>query len=163
METVVPAADRRETAGEQNDAVAWERRQLWRKISAVGLTILACAFSLVLFVCDPAEDHLFPPCPFHALTGLHCPGCGTLRAIHQLLHGHLLTALAFNPLAVIAAPFVGVSLLRQLRMVFGGQTLAPRRTMAGGWIWAMLGIILLYWLLRNLPWHPFTLLAPHEM
>ena len=30
---------------------------------------------------------LFPVCPFKALTGWNCPGCGGLRMTHDVLHG----------------------------------------------------------------------------
>ena len=34
---------------------------------------------------DPAGGPTI--CPFKAMTGLDCPGCGATRAIHQLLNG----------------------------------------------------------------------------
>jgi len=55
-----------------------------------------CAWSIVLY--DPAEAHFFPQCPLHALTGLYCPGCGTTRVFHHLLHGDPAGAFAMNPL-----------------------------------------------------------------
>jgi hypothetical protein len=51
---------------------------------------------------DPDES-LLPLCLFHALTGLHCPGCGTARALHLILHGRLWAGFRMNPLAVIVA------------------------------------------------------------
>lgn len=44
-----------------------------------------------------------PACPFHALTGLPCPTCGTTRALAALTHGRIAAALAWNPLAAVAA------------------------------------------------------------
>jgi hypothetical protein len=44
-----------------------------------------------------------PPCFFHLATGFPCPGCGGTRALRQLSHGHLLAALAFNPLVTLGA------------------------------------------------------------
>ncbi|MEW5722540.1 MAG: DUF2752 domain-containing protein, partial [Thermodesulfobacteriota bacterium] len=57
-------------------------------VSALGAAGLAGA--TWLYLVNPAVSALYPPCPFHALTGLYCPGCGTLRGLNQLLHGHLL-------------------------------------------------------------------------
>jgi hypothetical protein len=115
-----------------------------------GCALVAAA--LMLFAFDPARSGLFPPCPFHALTGLQCPGCGTLRALHALSHGHVLSALDLNPLAmvflVIGLAFV---LARCLHM-----RLAPPRF--AGWI--VFSVIMLYWVARNVPAYPFTLLAP---
>ena len=52
---------------------------------------------------DPAVTAWFPSCPFYALTGWLCPFCGSLRAGHALLHGHVEVALKLNPLTTVAA------------------------------------------------------------
>jgi hypothetical protein len=44
-----------------------------------------------------------PPCLFHLATGFPCPGCGSTRAMLQLLQGHVTAALAFNPLMTLLA------------------------------------------------------------
>ena len=44
----------------------------------------------------------FPPCPFHALTGLNCPGCGSTRMLRSLLDGEVIAAGQHNPLALLA-------------------------------------------------------------
>ena len=67
----------------------------------------------VLFIHDPAKSSLFPPCLFHALTGLHCPGCGSLRATHELLHGRLLSALRHNAFWVLLLPLVFYAVLSE--------------------------------------------------
>jgi Protein of unknown function (DUF2752) len=46
---------------------------------------------------------LLPACPWHAVTGLACPGCGSTRAILRLLEGEFAAGFAFNPLATCAA------------------------------------------------------------
>ena len=57
----------------------------------------------LLYAYDPAATTWFPSCPFRALTGLLCPLCGTLRAAHAVLHGHLVAAFLLNPLVVATA------------------------------------------------------------
>jgi len=57
---------------------------------------------LYLYFVDPSTSHLAPSCLFTALFGVHCPGCGSLRALHALAHGDLNAALAFNAPLVIA-------------------------------------------------------------
>lgn len=47
------------------------------------------------------------PCPFHAITGLRCPGCGSQRALHALLHGDLSTTFKMNALWILAIPVMG--------------------------------------------------------
>ena len=95
----------------------------------------------------------FPPCPLHALIGLNCPGCGTTRAAHELLHGHVRTALHLNALFVLAIP---VFILTGL---FGRRTLAAWSLKPTMWLW-LLGVVLVFGIGRNIPVIPFTWLAP---
>ena len=46
---------------------------------------------------------LIPRCPFHALTGIPCPACGSGRATLALARLDVLTALAWNPLFTVSA------------------------------------------------------------
>ncbi len=65
-------------------------------------TCLALA-SAILITFDPATTWWFPSCPLRALTGLLCPLCGSLRALHALLVGAPVVALSLNPLTTSAA------------------------------------------------------------
>lgn len=113
-------------------------------LGAAGLGVL-----VLLFVRDPAVPGLFPPCPFHAVTGLHCPGCGSLRAAHCLLHGQLTDAFGWNALFVVALP-----LLVALRLV--------RRWAYQPWVaWTAFTVLMGYWVLRNIPGWPLAHLGPH--
>jgi hypothetical protein len=130
--------------------------QRLKMILVLGITIVALIF---LYVFDPSTSLIYPPCPFHALTGYYCPGCGSLRALHQLLHGHLLKAFDLNPLMVLLLPFLGYSLLSY---IFEGiiKKTPPKVFIPAIYIWVLLGVILLFCILRNLTIYPFTLLAP---
>lgn len=44
-------------------------------------------------------------CPFKAITGYPCPGCGGTRALIALLHGHIWEAIMINPLSVLLILF----------------------------------------------------------
>ena len=59
------------------------------------------AAAAVLFAFDPSTTWWFPSCPFRAMTGLLCPFCGSLRAIHALLHGAPQVAWELNPLVTV--------------------------------------------------------------
>src|SRR5437867_1234411 len=65
------------------------------------LTLLLCGSAAAWIFLFPGARLLV--CPFHALTGLPCPTCGTTRALAALCTGHLAAALAWNPLAAAAA------------------------------------------------------------
>ena len=107
----------------------------------------ACA-ALALFAFDPGTTGLFPPCPLRWATGLYCPGCGSLRAIHQLLHGNISAAFRLNPLLVITLPGI---LLLLCKPAWVYRPWLPR---------VLLVVFILYGVTRNLRFAPFTALAP---
>jgi hypothetical protein len=131
---------------------------LWRLKLACILGAIGVTLSF-LFVFDPAICGFYPPCPFHKLTGLYCPGCGSLRAIHQLLHGNLTAALGLNPFMVLSLPFMGYWLISRGVLAVRNRPLI-NVIVPSFWIWLLLISILLFWILRNIPRYPFTLLAP---
>lgn len=99
-----------------------------------------------------------PPCPVYQWTGLHCPGCGGTRCATRLLRGDVIGALAMNAAVV----FFAVS---GLGVVGNGVWSEWRGRRARGvppWLaWSLAGVLVAFTILRNLPWWPFTLLAPH--
>lgn len=125
--------------------------------------ILAIAFAgaavILLRVFDPATSGIFPPCPVHYLTGWYCPGCGSLRALHQLLHGNLRAAWAMNPLTILLLPYLAYGLASRGLAQIRGEGL-PRVFVPANGILALCGVIVLFGIARNLPIHPFDWLAP---
>ena len=129
-----------------------------RPTALVLSALLAVAVGLVLFCFDPRQYHFYPVCFFHKATGLLCPGCGALRATHQLLHGHLAAAFYFNPTLIVSLPFV---------CWFGARFTVQRTRnqplsigLRPGWLWLILAAVLLVSVLRNLPGSPFAMLRP---
>jgi len=124
------------------------------------LAILVGATALVaLRLFDPATAGVFPPCPLRELTGWYCPGCGSLRALHQLLHANFRAAFAFNPLAVISLPFLAYGGASYTSFQIRGRYL-PKCFVPAFWIWTLFAAILIFGIARNLPMRPFNLLAP---
>jgi hypothetical protein len=76
--------------------------------------ICAIAFVSVLVVLDPNSTYWFVKCPFKAVFGLQCPGCGSQRAVFALLHGNWKAAFALNPIFVLAIPYIGLGFLSDL-------------------------------------------------
>ena len=122
-----------------------------RRDVAVVWTLLAVLAVGILSVFNPAQSQLFPPCPFRAFTGFDCPGCGSTRALHQLLHGDVAGAVALNPLLLVFAPILGYALLSTVTLAARGRPL-PRPRISARWIWALLAMIMLFWVVRNTPW-----------
>ena len=115
---------------------------------AAVITAAIAAPLTALFLFNPETTRVFPPCPLHWLTGLHCPGCGSLRAMHCLLHGRIYEALSQNPLMVVSIPVIGI--------MFASPAWIYRR-----WVpWVALLVLTAYGLARNISLWPFVLLAP---
>lgn len=110
--------------------------------------LIATAIGIVFFYfANPADC---PPCPLHALTGLNCPGCGATRAAHELAHGHVRTALHLNALFVLAIPALGIA----------GIWRKINSKTAARFGWCLLGLVIIFGIIRNIPVKPFTYLAP---
>ncbi len=69
-----------------------------------GVAAMGLACAALLYRYSPQEYSFYPRCPFYALTGHLCPGCGATRAIAELLHGHVAAALHFNTVVAVLMP-----------------------------------------------------------
>ena len=111
---------------------------MYAAVGAMGLTVLTVA--------DPATNPLFPPCLFRTASGWLCPGCGSARAIHALMHGHVSAALQSNALAVGAMPMAAADLVLRLRGHGGLST----QHVPPMYVRALAVAIVLFGVLRNL-------------
>jgi len=128
----------------------------------VALVAASAVAIVMLRIFDPATSRIFPPCPVRYLTGWYCPGCGSLRAIHQLLHGNLPAAWAMNPLTVVLLPFLMYGLASFALFQIRGRGL-PQPFLRAVWIRSLCAAIILFGIARNLSLYPFDLLAPGAM
>ena len=72
---------------------------------------LGAASGVLMLPFAPRFAPFVPPCLFHALTGMPCPGCGTTRAVLALARADVGAALAWNPLATSALLVGGAACL----------------------------------------------------
>lgn len=108
-----------------------------------------------LFFFEPGRSGFFPVCPFRALTGFNCPGCGTARGLHQLLHGNVLAAFELNPLLVLVLPLLGYALIAYTRSAITGHA-TPQFSLAPKYGWLLTVLILGFWVFRNTSFYPFA-------
>jgi Protein of unknown function (DUF2752) len=113
------------------------------------LVAVAAAAAYVAAV-DPDRPGHYPTCPFLAVTGYYCPGCGTLRMVHALTHGHVGEAFGRNALAFLTLPAVAYLWVRWTVAARRGRPL--QATILRPWaIIAFAVVIVVFWVLRNLP------------
>ena len=114
---------------------------------------------LTYFFFDPELFSFFPSCPFHQLSGLDCPGCGSQRAFHSLLQGEILKAADYNLLFVLSVIiFVPYGICQLVSLVTPQKiSLEVFNTFLNPKF--IFSICLIFWILRNIPIKPFTYLA----
>ncbi|MFM1944348.1 MAG: hypothetical protein RI897_3330 [Verrucomicrobiota bacterium] len=125
----------------------------WVVLSAWGMM----AVLAVIYWFPPGDYGFYPRCGLYAWTGLHCPGCGSLRAVHHLTHGRVLAAAGSNALLVLGLGVaVGFGVMRWL----GWKSEMLSGWGCGRWLLVGCAVALCFGVLRNLPWAPFVYLAP---
>jgi hypothetical protein len=120
------------------------------------LLIAAGAILLLYFFVEP-KNGILPKCFFHALTGLYCPGCGVQRSFHALLNGHILNAIDYNLLFILFLPLIMYFILA---FIWGKKLSASSFIYKPFFSFAVVIVVVSFWVLRNIPVTPFSWLAP---
>ena len=98
---------------------------------------------------NPSEHRVFPGCPFLTLTGYQCPGCGSQRALHQLIHGNIVQAVALNFLLLPGLVYAGTGYLLSAFYPDKWKEVQPRWYGARAALVAIV-VIVVYWVGRNI-------------
>lgn len=109
--------------------------------SAVLVALLAGGW--VVYAYPPGQHTFYPRCVFKAATGWDCPGCGSTRAVHQLLHGNVAAAFRLNPFLFL----LGAVALCAVPSLVRGQS--PRFVAQPWFGWATVFTVTAWWILRN--------------
>lgn len=119
-----------------------------RKRIAVAVSVAAVLVAIaVYFYFDPNDSVIFPRCPFLMVTGLQCPGCGSQRAVHALLHGDIASAWGYNAILVAFIPVIVVLLLAEF--LRGRHPRFHAVVNSTTVTWGCFAILGAWWLLRN--------------
>lgn len=108
---------------------------------------------------DPTASAIFPKCPFYSLTGFYCPGCGSQRAVHQLLNGNIVEGFRHNYLIALLLIVLLYEAYLYVMNVFFNKNI-PNFLHKSKVTLGILVIVLMFWVLRNVDVFPFTELAP---
>ena len=128
-----------------------------RRAAAAGvISIAAASFGVWFF--NPVAAGFFPQCPFHALTGMNCPGCGLTRGFHALFHGDVLSALNYNAMLPIYAFIFGYLFISLMLIAVRGRGLSWK-IFSSSATWIFFVAVIVFTIVRNLPFYPFNLMA----
>jgi Protein of unknown function (DUF2752) len=125
-----------------------------RPLAVVLIWLGIVSGAIYLFIFEPGRSGIFLDCPFRLLTGFNCPGCGTTRGLHHLLHGDLAGAFWFNPLMMLVLPVLLFVLVRHTIDVFQQHPIRSNQ-LKPRYIWMFFAVVMTFWIFRNTPFYPF--------
>ncbi len=128
-------------------------------IITLSIVIMLLGVLSLYFFWSPSEYDFFPKCPFYFLSGIYCAGCGSQRAIHQIINGQVINGIRHNYLLLLVFGVLTYkATLFVLNQVYNKTYFdilhKPITTKI------ILALVLLFWVLRNIRVFPFTELAP---
>ena len=127
-------------------------RQTERGFYIAGWCVVAAVAAIVVLAKWKGGDLLscVPRCPFHALTGFYCPGCGGTRALRCLLQGNLLQSFRHHPLVPYTAVLGGWFMVSHILERISGGRLPIGMRLRSGYLWIALVLVIANVLLKNI-------------
>lgn len=135
-----------------------------QKFLQLCLLLLAVgALFFIYFSINPASQQSpFPSCPSRQFLGIYCPGCGSQRAVHQLLHGDWLQAFRYNPVLLLTLPLLVVLLIQWLLRTFWDKVWRIRLFENNKVLYGLFFFFILYMIARNIPIPALDWLRPPQ-
>lgn len=118
------------------------------KLKCIWTGIAILMIGLIYYFFNPSSNALFPKCPFLVLTGLTCPGCGSQRAIHSLLHFNVADAIKYNLLLVLSLPIIAVLFYAELKRKSNPALYI--KVHQPKYIWMYFSLVIIWWIARNI-------------
>ena len=134
-----------------DDPTAAKKR---RTVIWISVLLLVIAGVAILRRYDPRTSAWYPKCAMYQWTGLHCPGCGTTRALAALSRGNVGEAVRNNPMLILGGPVIFAFVWYQRRRERAGIAAIPRLA------WTLFFVMLFYGIARNVPSPQRSWLAP---
>ena len=134
-----------------------------RRALAFGVVLGALALGIaavLLYQSGRLSLPRLPGCAFHKLTGLNCPGCGMTRAVRATFHGRIGEAFLLNPIGMVLLPLAFLALGIEIIGWVRGKPVPLRLQLGSRGAWGIVWVVTIFWILRNVPCWPFTLLSP---
>ena len=81
------------------------------KIMPYAFPVILILLGIFYYFVNPTANGHPLQCPWHLLTGTRCPACGTQRALHALVHGHVAQSLSYNYFFILSIPYALIVVL----------------------------------------------------
>ena len=117
---------------------------------ALSICIVCIIGAFIYYNYNPNSSLFFPKCPFLVLTGYKCPGCGSQRAIHALLHANLREAFSYNAFMILSLPYILLLLVAKVVQWKNPHSSFPLKVQTAPIIWSYFTIAVLFWITRNI-------------
>ncbi len=119
-----------------------------KKVALISMAVLLIALAAVYYLFDPTEAVWMPRCIWKVLTGTDCPGCGSQRMAHALVHGDFAAAWRANAYALCMLPVIifllWLELTRESHPILYARVHRP-------YLIILLALsVIVWWLLRNM-------------
>jgi hypothetical protein len=133
-----------------------QRMPMW--LAPAGVAVCGAAGVAYTLLADPTniDADARPTCVMKLLTGMDCPGCGGTRAAWYLLHGNIAAAARHHAPLVFATPFVLYMYVAWTLGIVVKRKLLPQLRLPNTVLAGFLGAWIVFSVVRNLPWAPFT-------
>ena len=105
---------------------------------------------VIYFIYNPVESVLFPKCPFLLLTGLKCPGCGSQRAIHAMLHFDFYAAFRHNAMLLFSIPYIILLVVAKIARFISPDSVFTAKIQSASIIRVFFALVILFWITRNI-------------
>ena len=112
------------------------------------VTAVVALIALYLFLVDVTG--LMPRCPIKMLTGFDCPGCGSQRALHSLLEGHLSESFHHNLILPFAVAYLAVCGFHWINPGWNRMTAIYTRLTSPVALWVIVAIVAAWTIVRNI-------------
>lgn len=131
------------------------------KIVIIGsILILGGAFVFLYKYINPSDTVAFPSCPTYTYFHFYCPGCGSQRAVHQLLNLDIIKAWEYNPLLIVLLPFLLYALGVELYNFIFDKKIRIKLFYNNIFVWTLFVVVVLYFIFRNIPLQGLEFLQP---
>jgi hypothetical protein len=118
------------------------------KLLSIVAFILLIVVIYYFYYNDPSNgEAIFISCITKSISGFDCPGCGSQRAFHELLHGNFIKAAQFNLLIYFFVPLLLFIFLKITLKPF--NIFLPDIIISTKWLVSILVSIILFSIIRN--------------